>query len=371
MSESTLNNSRAKLNAFLMPIMLVVLITIVLSTLTLMFYANPITPEAPEDSSWFKENQEDPGGIAFGAILNMLFYVIFVFISGFVVLIIIRKGFLQLLGYFFALIMGLSWFIFSLYYGSISLFHLADFLNTNWESIPSFLQDFFIIVFDWEVTLFPVRIPVYEFYLYLFGVILGFLAAYSFGIQTFDRIWIRNTMMILFGPMIGSMLAIHFGLLTVFLVLIGLSLYDIYAVFRGPLKGIIDESRESVHKVEEQVQNDEINKNEVQMVPLMPALPVYSTPLINIGLGDFAFFSVLISAAVIISFELLTPYPLVLTIIGLLGGAYYTFQFLKEDRALPGLPLPIFGGMGLLVVGVVMSMILGGITLESIIGLFG
>jgi presenilin-like A22 family membrane protease len=103
----------------------------------------------------------------------------------------------------------------------------------------------------------------------------------------------------------------------------------------------------------------------------MPALPVYSPPLINIGLGDFAFFSVLISAAVIISFELVTPFPLLLAIIGLFGGAYYTFQFLKEDRALPGLPLPIFGGIGFLIFGVITSMILGGVTLESIIGLFG
>ncbi|MHA2173655.1 MAG: hypothetical protein ACXACP_12320 [Candidatus Hodarchaeales archaeon] len=371
MSEPTVNKSKAKLNAFLMPIMLVVLITIVISSLTLTFYANPITPEDPQDGSPFPEKPEDPGGIAFGAILTMIFYVGLVFISGFLVLLIIRKGLLQLLGYFFAVIMGLSWFTFTLYYGSISLFHLADFLNTNWGSIPSLLQDFFIVVFDWEVPLIPVKVSVVEFFLYLFSVILGFLGTYSFGIQTFDKIWIRNTMMILFGPMIGTFLAIHFGLLTVFLILIGLSLYDIYAVFRGPLKGIIDESRESAQLVEEKLQNDEININEVQIAPLMPALPVYSTPLINIGLGDFAFFSVLISAAVIISFELVTPFPLLLAIIGLFGGAYYTFQFLKEDRALPGLPLPIFGGIGFLIFGVITSMILGGVTLESIIGLFG
>lgn len=371
MSESTLNNSRAKLNAFLMPIAFVIFITIILSSLVLTFYANPETAEAPEDNSPFPENPEDPGGIAFGAILTMIFYVSLILLSGFVVLFIIRKGLLNLLGYFFALIMGLSWFTFALYYGSISLFHLAYFIDANWAALPSLIQDFFIVAFNWKIAFLPVKIPVYEFYLYLFSIILGFLGTYSFGIQTFDRIWIRNTMMVLFGPMIGSMLAIHFGLLTVFLVLIGLSLYDIYAVFRGPLKGIIDESRESGQSIEELIQNDEIDMNEVQISPLMPALPVYSTPLINIGLGDFAFFSVLISAAVIISFELSTLFPLLLAIIGLFGGAYYTFQYLKEDRALPGLPLPIFGGIGLLTVGVIISMILEGVTLESVIGLFG
>lgn len=95
-----------------------------------------------------------------------------------------------------------------------------------------------------------------------------------------------------------------------------------------------------------------ITNTEYEKIPLLPALPVYSTRLINIGLGDFAFFSMLISAAVVIGYKLSTPVPLLTTLFGLFVGAYYTFRLLKKERALPGLPLPIFGGLGCLVLGI-------------------
>jgi hypothetical protein len=139
-------------------------------------------------------------------------------------------------------------------------------------------------------------------------------------------------------------------------------------VFRGPLKGIIDHGRETTEKFENNM--DYYDEGEFEKVPLLPALPVYSTPLINIGLGDFAFFSMLISAAVVIGNELATLVPLIAALIGLFVGAFYTFRLLKKDRALPGLPLPIFGGLGCLILSVLGSLALGLITLDSIFALF-
>ncbi|PWI49443.1 hypothetical protein CEE45_01225 [Candidatus Heimdallarchaeota archaeon B3_Heim] len=315
------------------------------------------------------EDPGDTGGIAYGAIMTMLFYVAIVFISGFIVLFIIKKGLMILLSYFYAIIMGISWFTFGLYYGSILLTYSVGVFNTIWESIPEFIQNFLIFLFETEVI--PGELIVIEALLYFIAALLGLIGTISFAVKSFKRIWVRNVMMVFFGPMIGSMLAIHFGLLTVFLILIGLSLYDIYAVFRGPLKGIIDESRESAKENEYQAEEQEYDMSEVELVPLMPALPVYSTPLISIGLGDFAFFSMFVSAAVIISAELNNPIPLLMAVIGLLGGAYYTFQYLKEERALPGLPLPIFGGIGLLISGILIVMIFGGTSIEAILNLFG
>ena len=78
------DNSRAKMRAFFSPIILVVIIAIVLSGITLSFYGNPETQDIPDDISPYPENPDDPGGIAQGAIMNMLFYVAIVFISGFV-----------------------------------------------------------------------------------------------------------------------------------------------------------------------------------------------------------------------------------------------------------------------------------------------
>jgi MFS family permease len=370
MSEIPINKGKSKLRAFFLPIIIVIAIAIVLSSLTLDFYANPLTPDTPDDLSPIPENPEDPGGIAYGAILNMLFYVFFIFIAGFITLIIYKKGLMQFLTYFFAVAMGFSWFSFGVFYGWIFSVYIVDFLNTWWDYLPEIIQGFFVFVFEDSIIIFSETLFVYDLILLLVGVFLGFLGTFSFVVQSFDKLWLRNGMMVVFGPMIGSMLAIHFGLLTVFFILIGLSLYDIYAVFYGPLKGIIDQSREDSKEIEQKIERHEIDMSEVTTGPLMPALPVYSTPLINIGLGDFAFFSMLASAAVVISYGLSTPIPLLLAVCGLLIGAYYTFKFLQDDRALPGLPLPIFGGIFSMVIGIAIVMIIDGVALEVVFSLF-
>ncbi|MFX1514934.1 MAG: hypothetical protein ACFFC6_01405 [Promethearchaeota archaeon] len=371
MSENTAKShetTEAKLQAFIQPIVLVILIAIILSLFTLDLYA-AIQEENPDysrpDISPIPENPEDPGGIAYGAILNMIFYVSLAFIGGLIVLIIMKKGFIQFLAYFFAAMMGFSWFVFGYFYGVVVL---NGVLNLFWTVFPSFFQHWINNFFDWKVMFGGQSFFIIEMLLYLFSILLALLGAFSFGIQNFEKIWIRNVMMIFFGAMIGSMLAIHLGLLTTVLILVGLSVYDIYAVFRGPLKGIIDHGRETAQQFENNMVP--IDEREFEKVPLLPALPVYSTPLINIGLGDFAFFSMLISVAVVIGSELGTPIPLIAALIGLFTGAFFTFRLLRKDRALPGLPLPIFGGLGCLVLGVLGSLVLGIITLDMIVALF-
>ncbi|MFW9853850.1 MAG: hypothetical protein ACFFFG_02260 [Candidatus Thorarchaeota archaeon] len=359
-------DSRAKLRAFILPIIAVILLAIVFSVMTLNFYQG--IQQAPPDISPVPENPDDPvGGIAQGALLNMLFYVGVAFLGGILVLIIIRKGLIQLLVYFFAAMMGFSWFVFGLFYGTIVL---VEGLDLIWLWLPPFIQAGIEEFLAWKILVGTQEISVIEILIYAFALLLGLLGTVSFGIQTFDRIWVRNGMMVFFGAMLGSMLAIHLGLLTVFLILIGLAVYDIYAVFRGPLKGIIDHGRQTAAEVEEQMQFLEENGIKYEKVPLLPALPVYSTPLINIGLGDFAFFSMLASAVVVISSGLANFFPLLATLVGLFIGAYYTFKFLEEERALPGLPLPIFGGMGCLILSVLGGLILGVFTWDSIIALF-
>ena len=362
MSDATVTEDDGRFRAFIQPIIIVIFITIILSIFTLNFYQ--AIDEQPPDISPIPEDPSDPGGIAQGALLNMLFYVGLAFLGGVVVLIIIKKGFMQFLVYFFAALMGFSWFVFGLFYGSILL---VEVINLLWDIFPSVLQALISDFFDWTIVFNSQPIYVVELVLYGFAILLAILGTFSFGIQNFDRIWIRNVMMMFFGAMIGSMMAIHLGLLTAFLILIGLSIYDIYAVFKGPLKGIIDHGRETAEASMEAVEEAGVK---YEKVPLLPALPVYSTPLINIGLGDFAFFSMLISAAVVIGHELANPLPLITTLIGLFLGVFLTFKFLEKERALPGLPLPIFGGILFLVIGVVTIMVIGATSLDAVVALF-
>ncbi|MHA2073226.1 MAG: hypothetical protein ACXACU_09895 [Candidatus Hodarchaeales archaeon] len=370
MSEEMIKVSGSRFRAYILPIIFVIVLAIIASVFTLDYYAalQELEPTFTiPDMSPFQENPDDPGGIAQGAILNMLLYVVLVFLGGLVVLVIIKKGLMQFLAYFFAVIMGFSWFSFGFFYGYVGL---VGILNSIWQVIPNSIQVAINNFFNWRVTIASEQAYVLDLLLLVFSISLGILGTLSFGIQSFDKIWVRNIMMIFFGAMIGSFLAIHFGLLTAFLILIGLSLYDIYAVFRGPLKGIIDHSREQSEEIGENLVNQTGNEGDYEKTPLLPALPVYSTPLINIGLGDFAFFSMLISASVIISVGLVTPIPLVAALIGLFTGVVYTYRLLTKERALPGLPLPIFCGIALLGVGVLIVVVLGITDLDSFVALF-
>ncbi|MHA1206920.1 MAG: hypothetical protein ACTSSO_05045 [Candidatus Hodarchaeales archaeon] len=49
MSDHPIDNQKSKLKAFFFPIVIVIVIAIILSSLTLEFYANPLTPDAPDD----------------------------------------------------------------------------------------------------------------------------------------------------------------------------------------------------------------------------------------------------------------------------------------------------------------------------------
>jgi len=72
----------------------------------------------------------------------------------------------------------------------------------------------------------------------------------------------------------------------------------------------------------------------------------------------------------VIGLSLARPFPLVFSFIGLLIGVLYTFKLLQKERALPGLPLPIFGGISSLILGVVLSWALGLTDLSTIVSLF-
>ncbi|MFX0085084.1 MAG: hypothetical protein ACFFAU_05370 [Candidatus Hodarchaeota archaeon] len=363
--------SGARFKAYIIPIISVILITIILSVFNIVYYTaleeDPdIDFERPK-MAFIEEDPDAPGGIALGALLNMLVYVVMVFIGGIIVLIIIKKGFMQLLANFFALLMGFSWFSLGLFYSDVSFW---GFILLFFDFLPEFIQTGLLAFVNWTIKFSTKEIIMYPVTLIIIGLFLGILGTFSFGIQSFDRIWIRNIMMIFFGAMVGSLFAIHFGLLSVFFILVGLSLYDIYAVFRGPLKGIIDHSREESEEMSEMMQNNDEFEIKYERVPLLPALPVYSTRHISIGLGDFAFFSMLISASVVISDGLGTSIPLFAALIGLFAGVIYTFKLLTKDRALPGLPLPIFGGIACLVLSVTLLLIIGFVDISAIVSLF-
>jgi presenilin-like A22 family membrane protease len=123
------------------------------------------------------------------------------------------------------------------------------------------------------------------------------------------------------GSGAGSALGFFIPYWTSILILIFASIYDIIAVFKGPLKKIFEKDID---------------------------LTIFRFSLINfkgliIGLGDIVFYSLLISFS-FINFGLISA---IAASIGIIIGSCITLSLLKKDYPFPGLPMPIFIGLTL------------------------
>ena len=226
--------------------------------------------------------------------LNAVFFVGLSLIAATVFLILIRKGKVFLL----KMIFGLSlWFS-----GSFILFYILIILLPL-ENIAEFYA---VIAFS-----------------SIFGVFLA-LSLVSYKIPVI----IRNLFIIILSSIIGFFLGYNSPTWSIVAILIGLALYDMYAVKRGPLGKLVTE----LEKEEESKKGD-----------ILPFLG-YTTNTLQIGLGDLVFYTVLVT-------HLLSrpQYGIVDATAGALGvllGAIITFNMLKKEKMLPGLPLSIFLGLG-------------------------
>jgi len=130
---------------------------------------------------------------------------------------------------------------------------------------------------------------------------------------------------------IGGALGIFFGfaipLWSAVLILVFLAVYDVFAVYRGPV-GKIAQSSEGLD----------------QLRGLS-----YSFKDIEMGLGDLVFYSMLTGSMLfyfVDSYRL--PFgilPCLVSIIGIMGGSIITFYMLERRGIFPGLPFPIMLGL--------------------------
>ena len=111
------------------------------------------------------------------------------------------------------------------------------------------------------------------------------------------------------------MLAVFLKPPTIIVIPIAFALYDIYAVFRGPLKSIVNSSNESL-----------------DLRPLFASLGRF-----NIGTGDLIFYSMIPS-----SVFLLIGLPFAFLSLFLIHiGIILTLYCLKRFEIFPGLPIPV------------------------------
>jgi hypothetical protein len=155
-----------------------------------------------------------------------------------------------------------------------------------------------------------------------FGVpaLLVVLIAYIIFVK--NRPWLSTIILAFVGAQVGSFFAETLSPWTALALPIAFSIYDIYAVFRGPLKALIG-TAPGIALVGMSIKAGEF----------------------TLGLGDIVFYTLLPSLA-LFQFGLLQS---LYTMLAIDVGMVITLFLLSKRRLLPGLPIPML--LGILVVG--------------------
>jgi len=127
----------------------------------------------------------------------------------------------------------------------------------------------------------------------------------------------RNTAVICLGGALGVFFGNFIPFLSAVLILAFLAVYDVFAVYYGPVGKI-------AHLGLDQLQGLSYSFKDVQM-----------------GLGDLVFYSML-SGSMLFNFGLISW---LVSLVGILGGSFLTFAMLEKKGIFPGLPLPILLGL--------------------------
>jgi len=297
---------RVKSSLYPLPIIIAVVVAGILAYLT--FFVAGVQVE----ESYFPE--EELGALA--VVLNGVVFTVIAAISAFIMIFLIRK-----IG------VGVIKYIFGLSFGFVSFFITLMFLD--------------VIIFLIFVQ-FPETTPVLKLY-YLFTniyipaltVVSVFLLIYNY--FTSKSIKTKNFIVLYISLLVSASMSIILPFWSTIAILIGISLWDIFAVLykRGPIKAMIDivstnddESDSSNIEVEEKIKSGE---------------GVYDTSKLEIGIGDLAFYSLLTSSVLLFTNNIII---VIFTTVAILIGTGITISGLKRNKILPGLPISIFMGIG-------------------------
>ncbi len=277
--------------------------------------------------------------------LTALFFVGIAFIGAFVIFLIFKYGNIKLLKILFAIAVGLTsfFFVFMLIY-----------------TTPSYLLE----VFYPPNTVFSTRTIIL---IWVFSVTFGLLyAALTVTSMVYQLIPEPGPqiMAMLFAVLAGTFLAVFLPALAAILVMIGLSIYDIISVFRGPIKKIaeiseerynqnIEENEKLQSEVKSEIKDDVVIKtanntsnnenlepNEISTSRVATQEYIY-VDYIELGLGDLAFYGMLFSFALI----RLGLYPAIAAFFGVVIGAIITIKLLEKVKMMPGLPMSVALGL--------------------------
>lgn len=137
---------------------------------------------------------------------------------------------------------------------------------------------------------------------------------------------VRNCVVVCLGGALGVFFGASIPLLSALLILCFLAVYDVFAVYKGPVGKI-------AHAGLDQLKGLSFSFKDIQM-----------------GLGDLVFYSML-SGSMLFNFGVISYAA---SVVGILAGSLLTFVMLEKKGIFPGLPFPVFLGLA---VGLLASLI--------------
>lgn len=153
--------------------------------------------------------------------------------------------------------------------------------------------------------------------------------------------WLSSLSTFIISAEVGAFFALVLQPPTLFLVPLAFAIYDIYAVFAGPLKILLSQlvksrfprtKRPSISKVRQSINLGVL---------------VANVGGFTLGTGDLVFYSLITAAGFMIKGIVAAMASLIAVNIGI---ALTLFILVKYKRVLPGLPIPIFLGVATLII---------------------
>jgi hypothetical protein len=297
---------RIKSSLYPLPIIIAVLVAGILAYLTFVVVGVEV------EGSYFPVDEFG----ALGVVLNGIVFTVISAISAFFIIFLIRR-----IG------VGVIKYIFGLSFGFVSFFITLMFLD--------------VIIFIIFVQ-FPETASLVKLYLLFTNIYIPALTAISvilliYYYFTSKSIKTKNFIVLYISLLVSASMSIILEFWSTLAILIGISLWDIFAVLykRGPIKTMMDiisnkddESDPSYAEVEEKIKSGE---------------GVYDTSKLEIGIGDLAFYSLLTSSVLLFTNNIVI---VIFTTVAILIGTGITISGLKRNKILPGLPISIFMGIG-------------------------
>ncbi len=184
-----------------------------------------------------------------------------------------------------------------------------------------YLSAIFASLPDWSIfVLIPLSIII---------TVLFDLAIFRFGSIP------RNVAVVAVGGALGIFFGFSIPLYSAVIILIFLAIYDVIAVYRGPVGKIAQsQSASGSGSALDELQGLSFSFKDIQM-----------------GLGDLVFYSMLTGAMIFGFPQTLifgipqSIFPTIVAIIGILAGSIITFYMLGRKGIFPGLPFPIMLGL--------------------------